>query len=360
MPERFRLNIVGLSLKNWNAIGTWSGTPLHFFLKLKKYVKVGSIINSRFLGNIKSRHLFYQKYKKDFILCAQAPIFEIPPQLTFALYIDTTKFEFFRELRVLSFFTPKLLRKIGKRQYRYAISEYRLMQNASIIFSFSDYLKRSIVADYSINPQKIVTVGAGPNLKRLPRITKKEYDGKTILFIGREFLRKGGIFLTQAFLKIKEEVPEAKLILVSDELKSHYGNRFLERDGIYIKGFTSKRELEFLYRKSSLFVLPTLFEPFGIVLLEAMAYKLPCIGSSVCAIPEIIEDGKTGFLVKPKDINGLSEKIIFLLKNKDIARHMGERGRVRVEQYYNWDAVAMRMAKNISVFVSKQKRHDMA
>ena len=61
------------------------------------------------------------------------------------------------------------------------------------------------------------------------------------------------------------------------------------------------------YRRATAFVMPSRYEPFGIVFLEAMAYWLPCVGSRTCAMPEIIDEGVTGLLAEPDDVDSLAD-----------------------------------------------------
>jgi glycosyltransferase involved in cell wall biosynthesis len=68
--------------------------------------------------------------------------------------------------------------------------------------------------------------------------------------------------------------------------------RKYQGSGITVKGFVKKEELAYLYRNASIFVMPSIFEPFGHVFLEAIAYKTPCIGCGKDAMPEIIKEGK--------------------------------------------------------------------
>ena len=78
-----------------------------------------------------------------------------------------------------------------------------------------------------------------------------------------------------------------------------------------------------------------------------MAYKLPCIGTKRFAMSEIIEDGKTGFLVDPNSHYELADRIVFLLKHPEVSRKMGEAGYQKVIKYYNWDKVVERMLAKI-------------
>ena len=81
--------------------------------------------------------------------------------------------------------------------------------------------------------------------------------------------------------------------------------------------------------------------------LEAMIHKLPCIGSTVDAIPEIIIDGETGFLIEPDDVKNLSNKIIKLLKNPELSKNMGLKGYERAKNLYNWDDFGDKIDKKL-------------
>jgi glycosyltransferase involved in cell wall biosynthesis len=107
--------------------------------------------------------------------------------------------------------------------------------------------------------------------------------------------------------------------------------------------------VEKLYLEASVFALPTLREAFGLAFLEAMAYKLPCIGTNLEAIPEIIDDGHTGFLIERYDAKLLAQKLILLLKDTNLAKTMGERGYQKVITNFGWDIVAEKILQNVKL-----------
>jgi len=102
----------------------------------------------------------------------------------------------------------------------------------------------------------------------------------------------------------------------------------------------SEKDLAALYAACDCFVLPSLWEPFGIVIVEAMATGKPVIGSDIGGIPEIIAHGKNGFLVQPRDARALAERIVFLLENGKTARKMGAEGRRIAVRKFTWDETA--------------------
>ncbi|MBA7580334.1 Alpha-maltose-1-phosphate synthase [subsurface metagenome] len=87
--------------------------------------------------------------------------------------------------------------------------------------------------------------------------------------------------------------------------------------------------------KLTLFVLPSIREPLGICLLEAMATGLPVVATNVGGIPEVVKDKETGLLVSPKDPKALAHAILTLLQNGEKAKNMGIAGRKRVEEKFN-------------------------
>lgn len=210
-------------------------------------------------------------------------------------------------------------------------------ENASIIFTSNQHAMRSIIEDYSINANKVVTVGNGVHLEEIPNIDKK-YDGKTLLFVGLEFERKGGYVLLEAFKLVREKIRGAKLLIIGETPKVYF-----DSEGVTFLGKLPYNELSKYFQKASIFVMPSICEPFGLVFLEAMAHKVPCVGTKVDAQPEIIEDGKTGLLAEPNNPLDLSEKLIELLKSEGLMRQMGDRGRRRVEEIFTWKLVVQRM-----------------
>ena len=94
--------------------------------------------------------------------------------------------------------------------------------------------------------------------------------------------------------------------------------------------------------------MPSLYEPFGIVFGEAMAHRCPCIGTNICAMPEIIDHGRTGFVVPPRDSVTLARHIVALLKEPAMAKQFGERGYQKYLADLTWDAVAGKMCDTIT------------
>ena len=103
--------------------------------------------------------------------------------------------------------------------------------------------------------------------------------------------------------------------------------------------------LKATFASAGIYVLPSLYEPFGISLLEAMANSLPCIAANHCAMPEIVEHRVTGLIVRPGDAAHLAEAMTELALSADTAQAFGAAGRARLIERYTWDAVAARIGQ---------------
>ncbi|AKB69080.1 glycosyltransferase family 4 protein [Methanosarcina mazei] len=214
--------------------------------------------------------------------------------------------------------------------------ETKSYKNANAIFTSSEHTRKSIIYDYGVHKEKVLTVYEGTDIEKIPDIDKK-YDYNIILFVGVDFERKGGYILLNAFKKIREEIKDARLIIIGSRPK-------INIEGVEVKGFVSYIEKMHYFSIASVFTMPSFAEPFGLVFLEAMAHKIPCIGTNVCAMPEIIQDFETGYLVEPNNSEELADRVISILKDHELARKMGTNGRKRVEELFTWEKVVKRMS----------------
>jgi starch synthase len=233
--------------------------------------------------------------------------------------------------------------------------ERGVCEAAAAIFTASELARRSFMEHFSLPPQKVVTVGAGPNFDvariRIRDAAVSPGAPPTVLFVGREFARKGGDVLLRAFRVVRRELPQARLVVAGPEELTSPGA------GVEFLGHLRKhdpegrRRLQQAYEEADVFCLPTRYEPFGIVFLEAMFHGLPVVATRVWAVPEIVEDGETGFTVPRDDETALAERLLVLLKDPAIARRMGRAGRARAESRFTWAAAAAAMARVMSRFV---------
>ena len=166
------------------------------------------------------------------------------------------------------------------------------------------------------------------------------------MFVGKLSRAKGGPQIIAAMKIVKQKIPDAKLLVVGQKPVDPAILQ-LEKDGlIEFSGYLSGQAMVKAYYSSSLVVFPSVcLDTFGMVVLEAMACKKPVVGTCFGGAPEIIADGKTGWVVNPLDIPLLAEKIINLLVNEKQAKTFGEQGFKRVGQLFSLQS---QVAKTLS------------
>src|SRR6266571_4527455 len=229
--------------------------------------------------------------------------------------------------------------------------EVEVYRRASGIFTLSERLRRSFIEDFDLSPSRVHAVHAGPNfdVTRIPRGTPPSGSNHapTILFVGRQFHRKGGDLLLQAFRRVRERISNARLLIAGPPSLP------AQEPGMTFLGDLNKNEpsgwaaLVDAYGSADVFCLPTRFEPFGIAFIEAMYFALPCIGTDAWAVPEMIENGETGFTIPIDDLDALTDRLLRLLSDPVLARRMGRAGRQRAERYFTWEGVVQRMTRAI-------------
>jgi glycosyltransferase involved in cell wall biosynthesis len=235
--------------------------------------------------------------------------------------------------------------------------ESSVYESAAAIFTISERLRQSFVEDFGIPGDRVHTIYAGPNFDPShipPPRTESRTPSRTILFVGKQFERKGGDVLVKAFREVRRTMPDARLVIVGPkklDLGEEPGITFVgELDKRTVKG---REALVEAYRSADVFCLPTRFEPFGIVFLEAMYFGLPCVGTRAWAVPEMVVDGETGYTVEVDDVAMLTHSLLRLLDDPALARKMGKAGRTRAESHFTWPAVVGRMTTSIENVLAK-------
>jgi len=173
-------------------------------------------------------------------------------------------------------------------------------------------------------------------------------DGKqNILFLGRLEFRKGLNYLLKAYLEMKPEIPNSRLIVVGPgtRLRKRY-EKWVRRNGlkdVVFVGYASYAELPRYYKTAHVYCSPaTSRESFGIVLLEAMAVGTPIVATNIAGYANVVTHGDDGLLVAPKDSRALAKTIVTLLSNETLQQQMRARGRLKAEEY-NWERIAQRV-----------------
>ena len=250
----------------------------------------------------------------------------------FVLYLDQT-----RAMAEAAF--PDWLPFRSRERSQLLRYEEETYQRAAHIFTMGSPVRSSLVDDYGVPSHRITVVGGGLNFLDPPAPPRQSAGQRDpmILFVGREFERKGGDVLLEAFAALRNAVPNASLHLVG--ARPHPVG-----EGVTVHGRISDRqELSDLYGRARVFCLPSRYEPYGLVFLEAMAHGAACVGTNVQSIPEILGHGRAGMLVPPDDPRALSEVLVRLLQDDAAADTLGREGLRMIETEHTWSRVAERM-----------------
>ena len=254
----------------------------------------------------------------------------------------------------------------------YAMScwiEENAYKSADGVIAVSKDMKQDVIELYGVDENKVRVIynGIDPDfyhpiydesiLKKHGINPQKPF----VLFVGRITRQKGISQLIQAIPQIDKN---AQIVLcagapdtpeLAEECKNLIAKASEERDGIiWIQEMMHHKELRIIYSHATVFATPSLYEPFGIINLEAMACGTPVVGSAVGGIPEIIVEGETGFLIElehksPTDFSpknpeefqsNFAEKLNVLLTNPSLAKKMGEDARKRAEFVFSWKSIA--------------------
>jgi glycosyltransferase involved in cell wall biosynthesis len=167
------------------------------------------------------------------------------------------------------------------------------------------------------------------------------------LFVGRIDPDQKGLHTLVRAVALLPASPGLEIRLVGEDWGGTERLRTLAQrlgvsDRLTFVGKLSRAELLNEYVQAQFFVLPSIFEPFGIVLLEAMAAGLPVIASRVGGIPEIVEDGRTGLLVEPGNPGALAEALRHLCRDEVLRKSMGRSAREQVMPY-DWELIVPRI-----------------
>ena len=244
--------------------------------------------------------------------------------------------------------------------------ERTAIEAADAVIAVSAGVRKDVLACYpGVDPQRVHVIhngiDAGIYRRQVSPDTLERYgidaSRPYAFFNGRITRQKGLPLLLGAALKLdpKHQVVVAASSPDTPEIATEVNElaarvRAEGSDLVWIDHYISREDLIALHSSATVFVCPSIYEPFGLVILEAMACETAVVASRVGGIPEIVVEGETGFLVDhdPEDADGfttaLAEKIKLLLDDPQRARGMGEAGRERVVTSFGWPSIARQTA----------------
>ena len=205
------------------------------------------------------------------------------------------------------------------------------------IFTMGKWLAQDISSRCNISPFKIHPVGGGINVDAT-LIDDSQKQGNKILFIGRSFKRKGGYLVLSAFNELRKKYPEIELYVAGPKENPVSS----ELAGYHYMGDCKKQDVVSLLNKCDIFCMPSYFEAYGLVFIEALTFGLPVIGRNAFEMPYIIENGKSGLLLQEDSYSELAILIERLLTDKRFKEYVREKRQYYLSEY-SWDKVAERI-----------------
>lgn len=223
----------------------------------------------------------------------------------------------------------------------------RIYKEVSNILPWSQLVKNSLVNDYGIDQKKIEVVPPGIDVHQWNQSEKKDgvkdQDHIHILFVGGDFLRKGGDLLMR--IAARSEFKKCIFHFVTRSFEGIIGDNVI----VYNNLQANSNTLLELYNNADIFALPTRADLSPAALCEAMAFQLPVVATKVGGLEEIIIDGRNGFIVSADDEEAFAKRLKALVASKELRVEFGRNGRALVEEKYD-------IQKNAEIILDYMKR----
>lgn len=212
-------------------------------------------------------------------------------------------------------------------------------QLADRIIVHSSFSKKTFI-DNGFDSNKILVCPLGLDITKNELIKKEESKDLQVLFVGRVEVLKGLHFLLDAIKPLGDGI---KIHVVGDIFENARAIISRSTANVHYYGQLSGSSLRAIYEKADVLVFPSLYDGFGMVILEAMSFGLPVIASRNSAGPDIIKDFETGFLVEASRANEISERLDWMRNNREATKAMGRSARRLVEKEYSFESYKTRM-----------------
>jgi glycosyltransferase involved in cell wall biosynthesis len=366
--ENIKINIC--SIGDPRSPKTWSGTPYNLYSELETMNCLGSAFNSYALNNNYKKGLvklismfyysnsidlgrgFFERYlnarkvvletaKSDSNLTLHTgtldlPFYKLPKNQYHYLFCDSTWNLWSSYSTNMKGYKKKLLSDAVNLEKK----AYSQMEH---IFPISEYVKDNLINYYGISSKKITVVGTGLGVIK-PYFGIKNYSNGKILFAAKgRFEDKGGSLVLEAFRKALKTNPNLELNIVG---QNEYTQNINEQN-IKTYGFLSIDELQNLFNECSLFLMPAINEPWGLVYLEALACKMPIVGLNRNSFPEISARGDYGFGLDEINSDKLSEVLVNAFSDPLKLEKMGVEGQKNCIDTFSWNKTTTRIINKI-------------
>jgi glycogen synthase len=243
--------------------------------------------------------------------------------------------------------------------------EKTAVETADRVIAVSARMREDILRHFAMDPAKVVVIHNGIDPERFRRTERRDalerYGVRPpyVLFVGRITDQKGIFHLLEAAPKLPAGV---QLVLCASAPDTPEIEERLRRavplhpNVLWINAMVPVEEVVQLYSHAAVFTCPSIYEPFGLINLEAMACETPVVASAVGGILEVVEDGATGYLVTPGRPDELAAALRRLLDDPQQGRALGRAGRRRVEEKFSWASVAERTERLYADVIAEFQR----
>lgn len=207
------------------------------------------------------------------------------------------------------------------------------------VFTMSKWLHDDFINNMGLPASKVHHVGGGCSLD-VNKIDSSKKTGNKFLFVGKTWELKNGPLVVEAFDLLCKKYPDldVELYVAGPTEKP----KEISNDKIKWLGRLTYEELVEYYNLCDFYVMPSQFEGYGLVFVEALCFGLPCIGKNIYAMPEFISNGENGFLIEDDDPEELAASMKNLLERKDIVQNVFDKRDYYIQKY-SWDEVADRI-----------------
>lgn len=205
----------------------------------------------------------------------------------------------------------------------------------TMLIALSEEWKRNL--ESVVSPEKITVI---ENYCKIPDLSGTEKK-KQILFLGEIGKRKGCYDIPEIYERVLEKGERLPLIMAGDGELAEVKKLFEDRDlleSVSFPGWVRGADKDKCLKESGIFLFPSYYEGMPMAVLEAMAYGMAIVTTRVGGIPHLLEDGGSGYLCEPGDIEGLSKRLLELSKDGDKRRKMGERARQKAIEEYSMES----------------------
>ncbi|MCX6765895.1 MAG: glycosyltransferase family 1 protein [Candidatus Moranbacteria bacterium] len=302
---------------------------------------------NKFIWNSWTLPRYLRRHPVDVYHTQYITPFFVPKKIKIITTIHDISFNFFPQLIKFSdLFFLKILIPLS-------------LKRANKIIAVSHFTKDEIVKYYKINPEKIETVHNSvdddflrndPSPEELEKVRKKySLPAKFMLYIGTMQPRKNLPFLIKGYSEIKHKLPDIKLVIAGNREARNFDAKIDEvlkkcdnKQDVIFPGFIDEKDKPALFQLAHLFVFPSLYEGFGIPVLEAMSRNVPVLVSDIPSAREVA--GESAFYFNPFDLDDFSKKLYDVSVDERLRAELRTKGAKRFRDF-SWKDAALNVLK---------------